>query len=124
MQVEDIYKKIYLKLNRMGVFDVRQYAVIENPPFTPLCIDRIADDCYALSQNRVEEGSVFSDPDVEIRVDHKKKVAEPTSFQDRSVRKMVYPKPGTVNLQIKNELAIFLERWLDDLLSKGFIRHQ
>jgi uncharacterized protein YqiB (DUF1249 family) len=122
--VEDIYQKIYGKLNRMGVFDVRQYAVIEKPPYTPLCIDRIADDCYALSQNRVDDGFVIADPDVEIRIDHKNKIAEPLSYQDRSVRKIVYPKPGMVNLKVKNELASFLDRWLDDLLSQGFIRHQ
>ncbi len=122
--MEDIYQKIYRKLDRMGVFDVRQYAVIEKSPYTPLCIDRIADDCYALSRNRVDEGSVIADPDVEIRFDHEKKVAEPISYQDSSVRKCVYPKPGMVNLKVKNELASFLDQWLEDLLSKGFIRHQ
>jgi uncharacterized protein YqiB (DUF1249 family) len=122
--VEDIYNRIYKKLERMGVFEIRQYAVFEKPPFVPLCIDHIGEDCYALSQNRIIEGTVIADPDMEIRIDHSGKTAEPVAYQDRSVRKVVYPKPGVVNLRVKNELASFLDKWLDDLLSQGFIRQQ
>jgi len=122
--VEDIYHRIYGKLNRIGVFEIRQYAIIEKPPFTPLCIDRIGKDCYALSRNSIIDGSLVADPDVEIKIDHAGKVAEPISFQDRSVRKVVYPEPGKVNLKTKNELATFLDRWLEELLSQGFIYRQ
>jgi Domain of unknown function (DUF6908) len=122
--VEDIYHRIYGKLKRIGVYEIRTYAVIEKPPFVPLCIDRIGDDCYALSQNKVIEGSMVADPDVEIRIDHIKKIAEPLSYQDRSIRKVVYPEPGTVNLKVKNELASSLDSWLEDLLSQGFIYRQ
>ena len=122
--VEDIYHRIYKKLERMGVFEIRQYAVFEKPPFVPLCIDHIGEDCYALSQNRIIEGTVIADPDMEIRIDHSGKTAEPVAYQDRSVRKVVYPEPGVVNLRVKNELASLLDKWLDDLLSQGFIRQQ
>jgi uncharacterized protein YqiB (DUF1249 family) len=122
--VEDIYHRIYAKLERMGVFKIRQYAVIEKPPFIPLCIDHIGEGSYALSQNRVVEGSVIADPDMEIRIDHSRRTAEPVAYQDRSVRKVVYPEPGRVNLIVKNELASLLEKWLDELLSQGFIHQQ
>lgn len=122
--MEDIYHRIYGKLHRIGVFGIRQYAVIEMPPLVPLCIDRIGEDCYALSQNRVIDGSTVADPDVEIRIDHTRKIAEPLSFQDRAVRKVVYPEAGTVNLKVKNELAVSLDNWLEELLSQGFIYHQ
>lgn len=122
--MEDIYHRIYEKLNRIGVFEIRQYAIIEKPPLLPLCIDRIGKDSYALSRNSSIEGSLVADPDVEIKIDHAGKVAEPIAFQDRSVRKVVYPEPGKVNLKIKNELATFLDRWLEELLSQGFIYRQ
>ena len=122
--VEDIYHRIYAKLERMRVFEIRQYAVIEKPPFVPLCIDHIGEDCYALSQNKIIEGSVIADPDMEIRIDHSRKTAEPVAYQDRSVRKVVYPEPSVVNLRVKNELASLLYTWLDELLSQGFIHQQ
>jgi len=122
--VEDIYHRIYGKMDRMGVFGIRQYAVIEKPPFVPLCIDRISENCYALSQNKVIDGSMVADPDMEIRIDHTRKTAEPIAYQDRTERKVVYPEPGKVNLRVKNNLASLLDKWLDDLLSQGFIHRQ
>jgi hypothetical protein len=97
---------------------------LKKPPFVPLCIDRIAEDCYAISQSNGIDGSMVADPDVEIRIDHFKKIAEPLSYQDRSVRKVVYREPGTVDLKEKNELASSRDRWLEDLLSQGFIFRQ
>ncbi|MCE5297749.1 MAG: hypothetical protein LLF84_02205 [Methanoregulaceae archaeon] len=122
--MEDIYQRIYGKMDRMGVFGIRQYAVIEKPPFVPLCIDRISEDCYALSQNKVIDGFTIADPDMEIRIDHIRKTAEPLAYQDRTERRVVYPQPGMVNLRVKNDLASLLDRWLDDLLSEGFIHQQ
>jgi hypothetical protein len=122
--VEDIYHRIYGKMERMGVFGIRQYAVIEKSPYVPLCIDRISEDCYALSQNKVIDGFTVADPDMEIKIDHTRKIAEPITYQDRSERKVVYPEPGKVNLSVKNDLASSLERWLDDLLAQGFILRQ
>ena len=122
--MEDIYRRIYGKMDRMGVFGIRQYAIIEKPPFVTLCIDLISEDCYALSQNKVIDGFMVADPDMEIRIDHLRKTAEPLAYQDRTERKVVYPEPGKVNLRVKNDLASILERWLDDLLSQGFIYHQ
>ena len=122
--MRDIYRSIYDKLEKVGVFSVNQYAVIEKPPYLSLCIDHLSSDVYALSQNPVIDGVVVADPDMEIRVFHQKRTAEPLSFQDRSGRRVVYPEPGRVDLKAKNELADYLDRWLSDLLSRGFIRRQ
>jgi hypothetical protein len=67
------------------VFELRRYAIIEKPPFLPLCIDRIGEDCYSLSQNKVIDGSMVADPDVEIRIDHLKRSVNLYLFRtDRS----------------------------------------
>jgi uncharacterized protein YqiB (DUF1249 family) len=122
--VGDIYHSIYEKLERIGVFEVRQYAIIERPPYTALCIDRLEDSVYALSQNPVIDGVVVAEPDVEIRIFHEKKIAEPLCLQDHTGRRVVYPETGKVDLVAKHDLAKFLDRWLSDLISQGFIRLQ
>jgi uncharacterized protein YqiB (DUF1249 family) len=124
IRLADIYRSIYDKLEKIGVFGVRQYAVIEKPPFVPLCIDRLEGTVYALSQNPVIDGEMVAEPDMEIRVFHDKKIAEPLCLQDRNGRRAVYPEPGRVDLEAKHDLAKFLDRWLSDLISHGFIRHQ
>lgn len=120
----DIYQRMYQKMERIGVFSVRQYEVIERHPFVPLCIDYLGDHMYALSQNPVIGDQLVADPDMEVRVDHQKKTAEPLTLQDKSRRREVYPAPGRVDLAAKNELARFLDSWLDELLVQGFIRNQ
>jgi len=124
MCVGDIYHLIYEKLDKIGVFGIRQYAVIEKPPFVPLCIDRLDDSVYALSQNPVVDGTMVPEPDVEIRVSHEHKTAEPLCLQNHSGRRVVYPCPGKVDLGAKHDLARFLDQWLSELISQGFIRHQ
>ncbi len=108
----------------MGILDVRQYAVIKNPPYVPLCIDRLSMDTYALSQNPVVDGVMVADPDIEVRVNHGEESAEPLVFQSGETRKVVYPEPGRVNLALRNELSEFLDRWLSDLIEQGFSRYQ
>ncbi|OPX74480.1 MAG: hypothetical protein A4E39_00592 [Methanoregulaceae archaeon PtaB.Bin152] len=120
----DIYQSIYKKLEKIGVLDVRQYAVIEMPPFVPLCIDRLSDDVYALSQNPEVDGVMIADPDIEIRVDRVRKTAEPLTFQAGETKREVYTAPGKVDLKARNELSRFLDSWLSDLIEKGFIRDQ
>lgn len=122
--MSDLYHSIYAKLEKIGVLDVKQYAVIENAPHVPLCIDRLSEDMFALSQNPIIDGVLVADPDIEIKIYPDTKRAEPLVYQDRSVRKLVYPKPGTVDLGVKNDLLEFLDRWLGDLIQKGFIRNQ
>jgi uncharacterized protein YqiB (DUF1249 family) len=120
----DIYRSIYQKMKKIGILDVRQYAVIENPPYVPLCIDRLSPDTYALSQNPVVDGLMVADPDIEVRVNHGEETAEPLVYLSGETRKVVYPAPGKVNLAVRNELSVFLDRWLSDLIAKGFNRYQ
>jgi uncharacterized protein YqiB (DUF1249 family) len=116
----DIYQSIFQKMEMMGILRVRQYVVIENPPYLPLCIDRLDENMYAISQNPTINGEMIADPDIEIRVYPGEKRAEPMVYQDRNERKVVYPEAGMVNLKVKNELCVFLDHWLNELLLQGF----
>lgn len=111
-------------MKKIGILDVRQYAVIENPPYVPLCIDRLSADTYALSQNPFVDGLMVADPDIEIRVNHADQTAEPLVYVSGKTKKVVYPAPGKVNLAARNELSVLLDRWLSDLIAQGFNRYQ
>jgi len=121
-EIPDIYHSIYQKMKKIGILNVRQYAVIENPPYVPLCIDRLSEETYAISQNPVVDGLMVADPDIEVHVDHAKEIAEPLVYLSRETRKVVYPEPGKVNLAVRNELSTFLDRWLSELIAQGFTR--
>jgi hypothetical protein len=121
-KMADIYERIYQDLKHLGVLEVRQYAVIHNDPYPPLCIDRLAPDHFAIAHNRNEDGTLVPDPDMEIRVFPDKKMAEPLTYQDANGRRIVYPEPGRVDLKTKNELTVYLGNWLKDLVEKGYHR--
>jgi hypothetical protein len=116
----DIYEKIYQDLKHIGVMGIREFAVIRNDPDPPLYIDRIGPDRYAIAHNRIENGQVVTDTDMEIQVYPDRRIAEPLTYQDSTTRKVVYPEPGRVDLKVKNELTVFLERWLSSLVKSGY----
>lgn len=118
----EVYRAIYNKLDIIGVLSVSEYDVVKNEPLTPLYIDRLAPGCYAIAHNRVMDGIMVPDPDMEIQVNHEHKLAEPLTYQDRNGRKAVYPEPGVVNLAIKNELVAYLDHWLTRMINEGYRR--
>lgn len=118
----DVYGRIYEKMEKIGILAVRQYAVIENPPGVPLCVDRLGTDRYAIAHNPVVDGVLVADPDMEIRVFPDKRTAEPLTFQDRTGRREVYTEAGKVDLRARNELTAFLESWLTRLVNEGYRR--
>ena len=118
----DVYGRIYEKLEKIGILSVRQYAVIENPPNVPLCVDRLSNDRYAIAHNPLVDGVMVADPDMEIRVFSEKRTAEPLTFQDRSGRRVVYKEAGKVDLKVRNDLTAFLESWLTKLVNEGYRR--
>lgn len=119
----EVYGAIYHKLDVIGVLSVSEYDVIKNDPLMPLYIDRLGPDRYAIARNRLVDGVMVPDPDMEIRVDHEKKFAEPLTYQDQKDRKVVYPEPGKVNLTIKNELVTYLDHWLTEMINDGYRRN-
>jgi hypothetical protein len=118
----DVYHSMYQKLEIIGVLSVTRYDMIKNDPLLPLFIDRLGPDRYAIAHNREIDGLMVPDPDMEIKVDHAGKSAEPLTFQDAGGRKVVYPEPGKVNLAVKNELVVFLDHWLTGLVNDGYRR--
>jgi hypothetical protein len=123
MSMADMYETLYHKLDMIGILSVSHYDIIKNEPLEPLYIDRLAPDRYAIAHNRTVDGMMVPDPDMEIRVDHSRKTAEPLIFQDAAGKKVVYPEPGKVNLSVKNELLTYLDHWLSQMISDGYRRN-
>ncbi len=119
---DDIYHSIYRNLEIVGILSVTRYDIIKNDPLLPLYIDRLGPDHYAIAHNHEVDDVLVPDPDMEIKVDHSQKTAEPLTFQDERGRKVVYPEPGKVNLAVKNELVVYLDQWLKSLVNDGYRR--
>ena len=114
------YEKIYAKLDKLEIFDVKEYERRTSNGFMDLNIDCISKNVWALSHNYEANGDIVPDPDMEIRADHNIKMAEALSYQDQHTYSKVYPEPGKVNPRTKRELNKFLNSWLDNLIEQGF----
>ena len=67
-------------------------------------------------------GDLVPDPDMELKVMPKTKMAEALSYQDAFVHREVYPEPEKVNVAVKADLNAFLDQWLSNLLDQGHQR--
>ena len=85
-----------------------------------LVIERIGDNHYSLTHYFEQNGDLCPDPDMEIRVFPKEKIAEALSYQDSFGYRVVYPEPGKIDIRAKKELNQFLDMWLSNLKSQGF----
>ena len=66
-----------------------------------------------------DSGDMIADPDMEIAVMPKRKLAEALAYQDCFGYRRVYPEAGKVDLRAKKELNSFLNIWLSNLLEQG-----
>ena len=68
-----------------------------------------------------QNGDMCADPDMEIRVYPKHKMAEALTFQMAipPIYQEVYPEPGKVYPKVKAELNHFLKMWLRNCINQG-----
>jgi len=130
--VKMIYEQIYSKIDDLtgGIEDFLKkedgYMELKSKGFMDLNVDRLDEDRIAMAHNYIQNGDVMADPDMEIRIDVKRKVAEALTFQQDSlgIYQVVYPEPGKVNPMLKKELNLFLNYWLDNLEKQGFYKRR
>lgn len=118
----DIYNRIYQKLEYLGVMDfpIGECIHLKSSGFMDLVIERIGTNHYSLTHYFEQNGDLCPDPDMEIRVFPKEKMAEALSYQDSFGYRVVYPEPGKVDIRTKKELNQFLDMWLSNLKNQGF----
>ena len=115
-----VYERIYNKLKKLGVLDVKEAATIKSGAFMDLHIDKLGENHYALSHYYRQGGDSIADPDMEIRIIPDMKMAEALTYQDTYGYRVVYPTKDTVDLRAKKDLNTFLNKWLTNLTRQGF----
>lgn len=121
-----IYEKIYEKLEELGITELTDYKKMKSEGFMDLNIDILKDNdevkIIAMAHNYIQNGDVMADPDMEIRIYKKTRMAEALTYQQDSlgIFQRVYPEPGKVYPKLKKDLNQFLNQWLTNLKSQGF----
>lgn len=120
----DIYSRIYKKLDDLGVLDVPigESVHLKSSGFMDLVIEKLGENHFSLTHYYEQNGDLCPDPDMEIKVFPKEKMAEALSFQDQFGYRKVYPDLNHVNIKAKKELNEFLDTWLKNLHEQGFKR--
>lgn len=122
-QYEQIYKKISSLVPNLDKIEPGEGAKLKSNGFMDLNIDVLIRDkdkiTIAMAHNYLQNGDLIPDPDMEIALYPKLKMAEALTYQDTYGYKEVYPEPGKVYPQIKKELNSFLNQWLNNIKMQG-----
>lgn len=123
------YKKIYKKLEELGVFtvinDQSGYAKSEVPGFMDLFFDNLVKEhdliIISLTHYFERNDNLYVDPDMQIRVFPEKKEAEAMTFRQDfpPVFHVVFPGPGETDVMLQKNLNTFLYKWLSSLITQG-----
>ena len=125
-EIKMIYETIYKKLEKLGITELVKYKKLKSEGYMDLSIDILSDNeeekHIAMAHNFIQNGDVMADPDMEIKIYKKTKMAEALTYQLSSlgIFQRVYPEPGKVYPKLKIQLNSFLDQWLTNLLSQGF----
>jgi uncharacterized protein YqiB (DUF1249 family) len=125
-----IESKIFEKLVKLGLVRhdgkpaFNKYVKLQSEGLMDLHVDLLEsnEDFYiiALSHTFEINGDLVPDPDMEIRIFPRLRIAEALTYQDQFIFQRVYPKPNLVNPKLKKALNIFLNQWLSNLIIQGF----
>lgn len=123
---KQIYQRIFDKLEKIGVVDVKEHAVFKAAEFMDLHVDVLSEDgnikIIAMAHNGEQNGDVMADPDMQIKIYKSTKMAEALTFQNdyAGMYQEVYSHDGKfVNLMLRKELNSFLEQWLKNIIEQG-----
>jgi len=125
-EIKMIYETIYKKLEKLGITELVKYKKLRSEGYMDLSIDILSDNeeekHIAMAHNFIQNGDVMADPDMEIKIYKKTKMAEALTYQLSSmgIFQRVYPEPGKVYPKLKKQLNSFLDQWLTNLISQGF----
>ncbi len=119
----NVYEMIFARLQEMGILDEtgrmnEEYKKFESVGMMALHVDRLTSDVISIAHNGKQNGDVMADPDMEIRIYPKTKMAEALTFRNDYMRinQEVYPEPGMYYPKLKKELNAFLNNWLKNMI--------
>ena len=124
-----IYERIYEKLFDLidfGKLQQEEYLKYTSKGFMDLHIDFLNYEDnegfkIAMAHNFKLNGDIMADPDMEIRVFPKDRMAEALTFQQDSlgIFQKVY-NDGKVDLSLKKDLNSFLDKWLINIKNQNY----
>lgn len=122
-QFELIYKKLSKLVPGLTSLESGEAIKLKAEGFMDLSIDVLHKEpdkiIIAMAHNYIQNGDVIPDPDMEIALYPKRKMAEALTYQDSFGYKQVYPEPGYVYPKVKKELNHFLNQWLNNIQMQG-----
>lgn len=122
-QFETIFRKITALVPDLQSLEPGQALKLKSEGFMDLSIDILNKEpdkiVIAMAHNYIQNGDVIPDPDMEIAIYPKLKMAEALTYQDTFGYKQVYPEPGYVYPKMKKELNQFLNQWLNNIKMQG-----
>ncbi|MFN4254407.1 MAG: DUF1249 domain-containing protein [Saprospiraceae bacterium] len=125
--MKHVFEKIYEKINRLvpnlDKIEPGEAVKLKADGFMDLHVDVLWRDAdkttIAMAHYFKQNGDMVPDPDMEIAIYPKLKMAEALSYQDTFGYRQVYPEPGMVAPKAKQELNSFLNTWLNNLKVQG-----
>ncbi len=128
MLPEQLYRKILQIIPNVERLQPGEALKLKSGEFMDLNVDILSRDgdsiVVALSHyyNHFLSGDPIPDPDMEIAIYPKLKMAEALSYQDSFYYRKVYPdfpEKNTYHPKVKQELNSFLNTWLRNLKMQG-----
>jgi len=127
---QTIYKQLddILNLEEFLKHDVGFNVKLKSSGFMDLSIEILkkASEFVRISMSHYGEqnGDLMADPDMEIKIYPKNKMAEALTFQNDylGIYQVAYPEANKLYPKLKQELNIFLVQWLSNLKCQGFKR--
>ena len=118
-----LYQSIYKKLVQIGILNnngkmPHMYMKFTCDGMMGLNCDRLTNSMIAIAHNGLLNGDVMADPDVQIVIYPGKKEAVGITFQNDYMG--IYQDinaTGKVNEKLKNEINIFLDDWLSNIIN-------
>ncbi|MGQ0524557.1 MAG: DUF1249 domain-containing protein, partial [Betaproteobacteria bacterium] len=127
--VSRMSERIYQKLEQLGIVGLieakTEAAASTVSGFMDLHFDRLHEHggavVIALAHYFEQNGDLCCDPDMQVRVDPARRIAEALTFQQAipPVYTEVYPEPGKVNGHARQSLNSFLDGWLRNAIAQG-----
>jgi len=103
----------------------QDYLKIKSNGFMDLNIDKLSVNRIAMAHNRIVEGDVIADPDMEVLINFEYEIVYPVTYQDSFGYKEAYEVDETgevvlVHEKTKKDLEEFFGQWLRNLKMQGF----
>ncbi|CAN5819791.1 hypothetical protein BH10BAC2_BH10BAC2_27110 [soil metagenome] len=122
-QYEQIFKKISSLVPDLDKIEPGEGIKLKSKNFMDLNIDVLWKEedkiTFSMAHYYKQNGDMVPDPDMEIAVYPKQKMAEALSYQDSYGYREVYPEPEKFYPKAKKELNSFLNQWLNNIKMQG-----